>query len=352
MHDHHMQSPLEHYALIETKPAKTVINKRENNRGSNSRLSPNGGDILLTMERSLSGRNLNKTNSMGSNSEMGDDKTPLERQQTVELKKQPSFSGIKTVWVKINFEQIGEVDTMNEKYQAHVRIKSKWYHVDDGEELIDDEYDPKRHWYPKLYIENALHDVKEELSYKVTRLEDGKILITETRSSRGSFWERIELQNFPIDVQELSITVASRFKSANVKLVADTNKISNLHSEALHTFRDQQKFVLYKMVKTSETASYESDTNSAVSVRSVSSVSDVNDDFHKIHLDQSRRSKFVATVYCSRRPGMTSSLLDIVSFNFLFYLKNRLLLDELLCIQLSDHSLVIDHILYRDQARS
>ncbi len=30
------------------------------------------------------------------------------------------------VWVRISFENFGEVDTMNEKYQALVRIKCKW----------------------------------------------------------------------------------------------------------------------------------------------------------------------------------------------------------------------------------
>jgi hypothetical protein len=30
------------------------------------------------------------------------------------------------VWIRISFENFGEVDTMNEKYQALVRIKCKW----------------------------------------------------------------------------------------------------------------------------------------------------------------------------------------------------------------------------------
>jgi hypothetical protein len=92
------------------------------------------------------------------------------------------------VWVRINFENIGDVDTMNEKYQALVRVKCKWYHLDDTEEV--DDYDPKRYWYPKLYIENALHDVKEEITYKTTKSGNGRILITETRVAKGSFWER------------------------------------------------------------------------------------------------------------------------------------------------------------------
>lgn len=92
----------------------------------------------------------------------------------------------KLVWVRIEFIQFGEVDTFNEKYQAEVKIRAKWYDED------IDQYDRDKHWYPKLYIENAMHDVKEEVSYHVTRLdgEGGKVMVTETRVAKGSFWER------------------------------------------------------------------------------------------------------------------------------------------------------------------
>lgn len=90
----------------------------------------------------------------------------------------------KLVWVRIEFITFGEVDTFNEKYQAEVKIRSKWY--DEGD---IDEYDRDKHWNPKLYIENAMHDVKEEVKWSVTKLED-KVMVTETRTAKGSFWER------------------------------------------------------------------------------------------------------------------------------------------------------------------
>jgi hypothetical protein len=51
------------------------------------------------------------------------------------------------------------------------------------------EYDKKTRWYPKLFIENALDNVKEEITYSVTHVED-KCMITETRIAKGYFWER------------------------------------------------------------------------------------------------------------------------------------------------------------------
>ena len=103
---------------------------------------------------------------------------------------------LRIIEVQIVFLQIGEVDTINEKFQAIVKIKSKWY-----ENEILSEYDPREDWNPKLFIENALYDkFQEEISYDL-KVCDDKTLITETRISKGVFWERMELPDFPLDIQ-------------------------------------------------------------------------------------------------------------------------------------------------------
>lgn len=119
--------------------------------------------------------NTNETNNNNNNNE-----------NELAIPGQNDSSYAKLVWVRIEFLTFGEVDTFNEKYQAEVKIRSKWYDEGDIEE-----YDRDKHWYPKLYIENAMHDVKEEIKYTVTKLED-KVMITETRTAKGSFWERYE----------------------------------------------------------------------------------------------------------------------------------------------------------------
>lgn len=202
-------------------------------------------------------------------------------------------STARTVEVAIQFLTIGEVDTTSEKYQAEVMIRSRW---------LDDEdigaYDKTKHWYPKLFIENALHDLKEEVTYETERIDD-KTMVTEIRISRGSFWERMELQNFPIDIQELTITLASKCKQTEVKLISDTSRISNITTETLNTFRDQQKWQLYKLVSVSETASYD-----LGSMKSQSGGEDKLGEFRDIKVNKNiKRPKFVVTAFCSRRPG-------------------------------------------------
>jgi len=79
--------------------------------------------------------------------------------------------------VLVNFEfiRIGEIDTMNENYNAEICIESKWIEKD----LIQN-YNPDQHWNPRLFIENALQEPKEKIKYNIIREGDEQWII-ETR---------------------------------------------------------------------------------------------------------------------------------------------------------------------------
>lgn len=56
------------------------------------------------------------------------------------------------VQTAFEFTRIGEIDTLDEKFQAEVIIESKWK-IDPMTEpdiLNKGEYDPKKNWNPKL----------------------------------------------------------------------------------------------------------------------------------------------------------------------------------------------------------
>jgi hypothetical protein len=92
------------------------------------------------------------------------------------------------VEIIIQFLKIGEIDTMNEKYQAEFNIESKWIENDKSIR----EYDPKKHWNPQLYIENAIQLTKEQINYEIENQDDGTVWIKEERNVKGVFWERLE----------------------------------------------------------------------------------------------------------------------------------------------------------------
>ncbi len=159
----------------------------------------------------------------------------------------------------------GEIDTLNEKYQAHASIESRWSISSDeiqsnlssddqqrlaiGKTIRLDKYN-EYHWHPQLYIENGLGDLKEQIKYsaKINK-EDNKIYICEHRDIKGLFWEKLELQHFPCDVQDLSISITSMFFHDKVVLIADPYRSSGVNREA---FVDQQEWSLYEHVNTEQ----------------------------------------------------------------------------------------------------
>ncbi|CAF4727059.1 unnamed protein product, partial [Rotaria sp. Silwood2] len=138
-----------------------------------------------------------------------------------------------------------EIDTLNEKYQAHASIEARWpvefnklslylstddqTHLTDGKPISLLNY-AQSNWHPQLYIENTFGDLKEQIRYSL-------------------FWEKLELHHFPSDVQDLSISNASMFYDDRVVLIADPNRLNGVNREA---FVDQQEWSLYEHVDTQQ----------------------------------------------------------------------------------------------------
>ena len=165
------------------------------------------------------------------------------------------------VYIRLMFLRIGDIDTLNEKYQAHASIESRWpvkyeelsssLAPDDQKRLIEGKSVSlinyaQSHWHPQLYIENAVGDLKEQIRYTVKKSrDDGEFYVCEHRDVKGLFWEKLELHHFPSDVQDLSISVASMLYNDRVILQADPRRMSGVNREA---FSDQQEWSLYPHV--------------------------------------------------------------------------------------------------------
>lgn len=135
------------------------------------------------------------------------------------------------------------------------------------------EYDPNIFWSPQLYIENAIGDLKEEIRHRLQIVEkDGSSLlddpsyrptngefkelinsltvrVSEMRKLRGVFYERLELYDFPMDTQELSITLTSKRKSNEIEFIENLKDGCSINTE---DFLDQQEWDLFSHVKSSE----------------------------------------------------------------------------------------------------
>ncbi len=110
----------------------------------------------------------------------------------------------KDVACSLQFIQIGEVDTVNERFQTLIEIKAKWQDNNIPDNCLNKIIPSKdwKEWNPKLFIENASYDKNnvEEITYFAAKFYD-MIQVTETRVFKGSLWERMELNDFPFDIQ-------------------------------------------------------------------------------------------------------------------------------------------------------
>jgi len=103
---------------------------------------------------------------------------------------------VRIIESRVQFLNLGVVDTIHETFRASILIKSRWK---DPARFTD--YDSLIHWNPMLHIENAqtipVMNWIENISYVTRPLIDGTE-ITEIRKVEGDFWERFELIDFPL----------------------------------------------------------------------------------------------------------------------------------------------------------
>ena len=103
----------------------------------------------------------------------------MENEISILNEKYKIYFGIRNVKLKIEISRIGDLNSMNESFQACVILNSEWIETENISE-----YDPALHWNPEFYIENLLSDFKEENTYKIIKNNDVNT-IRETKNLNG-----------------------------------------------------------------------------------------------------------------------------------------------------------------------
>ncbi|CAF1207015.1 unnamed protein product [Adineta ricciae] len=165
----------------------------------------------------------------------------LPGQDGLEDKKEPI-----EVRVRCIFSRVGEIDTLNERYNAEIFFEASWY---DASNKIGSKYDPQMgHFNPQLVVLNHIGDsLRHEKWYSINRTDDENIVeITEHNKIRSVFWERLELYHFPYDVQELSISITTPLTQNDLYFIQNVDKPSGVNRTV---FSDQQSWHLYEHVE-------------------------------------------------------------------------------------------------------
>ena len=92
---------------------------------------------------------------------------------------------------------------------------------------------------------NGIGDLQDDITYTVRHDGQGTAVVTEHHKLKGTLWERMELQHFPVDVQELSLSITTSRTNTEVKFVQDRRKPSGVNRRI---FTDEQEWYLFEHV--------------------------------------------------------------------------------------------------------
>jgi hypothetical protein len=148
------------------------------------------------------------------------------------------------VLIHVTYTKIHDIDTVNQRFRAELLIESRWH---DSSLRSTSDYAAIQ-WRPELFVENAVDEPREE-TVAVKIVEDKQtnlLMVSEMRRIKGLFHETLELADFPLDVQELSVTVCSKKSIKRVNLVPLQPEMTRMSKIVSHL--DKSAWYLHDMV--------------------------------------------------------------------------------------------------------
>ncbi|VDH98242.1 Hypothetical predicted protein [Mytilus galloprovincialis] len=165
------------------------------------------------------------------------------------------------VQLRLTFMKITDIDTVTQQFEAEILVRAKWM-----EPLLDGKFgvvfDPHTMWVPNLIVLNLDGGfIIDKHCYKVVHNAPGygAPLVVWLWRFKGFFKENLELAHFPIDVQDLTISLTTERSDEEIDLIEDSSSLSGVNTG---TFMDAQEWDIYTHVETYEgktTLEYASD---------------------------------------------------------------------------------------------
>ncbi|CAF0807790.1 unnamed protein product [Adineta steineri] len=150
--------------------------------------------------------------------------------------------------IKVNircvFLRVGEIDTLNERFYAELLLEASWEEKS-FKGLQTRSFDPSVNWTPELELMNGIGELDHDITYSVHYDKQGLATITEHHRLKGTLWERMELHHFPVDVQELSLSITT---SHSIKEMIFTKNIKQPSGVNRRIFTDEQEWYLFEHV--------------------------------------------------------------------------------------------------------
>lgn len=153
----------------------------------------------------------------------------------------------KSVFIKVTYLKISNIETVKEQFSADVFIKARWREpsLDHGKSSETAKLD--QYWNPKLVVQNVLGSPKQSTWKEVSFSKTGEAFIVEKRRIKGTFAEMLELKNFPFDFQDISVVLTSEHPIQELEILEDEQELSSLN---VSCFVDVQEWELKDFVVT------------------------------------------------------------------------------------------------------
>ncbi|CAF4946942.1 unnamed protein product, partial [Rotaria socialis] len=155
--------------------------------------------------------------------------------------------------VRVIFMRLGQINTLADQFDGEASLEIEWL-----DSNVIDEYDLKKHWNPKINIYNALGELKQQITHTIRKTALGETIICEQQKLKGAYYETLELNNFPLDVQDLTISITSHLTTNEVLLRPHPQCPSRVNESA---FLAKQQWKLFKCVNAIIDTMHDEDTN-------------------------------------------------------------------------------------------
>lgn len=133
---------------------------------------------------------------------------------------------------------------MNERFHAELLLEASWEEAS-FKGLQTRPFDPEVNWTPELELLNGIGELRDEVAYSVRYDKKGLAIVTEHHRLKGTLWERMELQHFPADVQELSLSITTSRTGSELIFMQNRDKPSGVNRRV---FIDEQEWHLFEHV--------------------------------------------------------------------------------------------------------
>jgi hypothetical protein len=159
-----------------------------------------------------------------------------------------------TVEIRVVVHKIGEIDTMSGKFYAEILLEASWH---DPFLREYEQYNLKNNWNPHIFIMNYKDNLKQRIWYSECDADrrqqmaleqehdDVGCLITERRHVYGTFCHKLDLKDFPADIQNIKLIVSTIHDSNRISLVHNTVNPSAIN---MNCFLDHQEWDLFNIV--------------------------------------------------------------------------------------------------------